>query len=59
MVDKILHRQLNIGQHAKKKCKVNSPHSHILEELVIVSASLPIFHISRTTHIRDGIAMLT
>jgi hypothetical protein len=36
MVDKILHRKLNIGQHAKKRCKVNSPHSHILEELVIL-----------------------
>lgn len=58
MVDKTLPRKLNIGQHVKKRCKANSPTSHILEELVIVSASLPIFHISRTTHIRDGMALL-
>lgn len=58
MVDKTLHRKLNIGQHVKKRSKANSPTSQILEELVVVSASLPIFHISRTTHIKDGMALL-
>ena len=40
----------------RKTCKADL--AHLLEQDVFVSPTLPIFDISKTTHIRDGMALL-
>ena len=40
----------------RKTCKADL--AHLLEQDVLVSSTLPIFDISKTTYIRDGMALL-